>query len=343
MTAKTEKGSVLSTMSSSAYTSVNPSSTARYSERCRLREEATVQAQESYSYGSCRRAYHGFQPQGSSQNLPPLPPSSNTGAGTGTGIGSLPVSGRTSQNRLEKEREKDSEYSYNDGDIDRPWDDDKSKTRDEDEDDPDIHRKFLALTPANLGSMPQTDEDYPEVPRREEGMPMPAMKSRTLYWEDGEETREKYKENIQSEEAGAGGDAHFVRQSINSLGFLAGSSQGARRDANGLCTPSGGEDSLYIGYRRRGYGQQERIEEPIAVPISSASKTPKTELARAEVAHHDDHVIDASNMLNYESAGYRLMSTFEGTNTMNTDLHGSQSRPDISPLPLADRPISKGL
>lgn len=340
MTVKTEKGSVLSTMSSSAYTSVNPSCSARYSEKCRLREEGTVQAQESYSYGSCRRSHPSPQPPAHAQNHPPLPPTASTGAGTGTG--SLPVSGRTSQNRLEKEREKDSEYSYNDGDIDRPWDDDKSKTREEDDDDPDAHKKFLALTPANLGSMPQIDEDYPEAPRREEGMPIPAMKARTLYWEDGEETREKYKENIQSEEVGAGGDAHFVRQSINSLGFIAGSSQGARRDANG-CTPSGGEDSLYIGYRRRGYGQQERVEEPIAVPVSSASKTPKAELARAEVMHHDNDVVDASNTLNYESAGYRLMSTFEGTNTMNTDQHGSLPRPDTSPQPPSDRPISKGL
>lgn len=64
---KAEKGSMLSTRSSSAYTSVNASCplNTKCSDAVRVREEATVQVEENYTYGSCRKI--------SLSHLQPLP------------------------------------------------------------------------------------------------------------------------------------------------------------------------------------------------------------------------------------------------------------------------------
>lgn len=60
VTTKTEKGSMLSTSSSSAYTSVNASCplNSKCSDAIRDREEGTAQMEESYTYGSCRKTSH---------------------------------------------------------------------------------------------------------------------------------------------------------------------------------------------------------------------------------------------------------------------------------------------
>jgi hypothetical protein len=57
---RAEKGSMLSTRSSSAYTSVNASCplNIKCNEAIRVREEATVQVEENYTYGSCRKISH---------------------------------------------------------------------------------------------------------------------------------------------------------------------------------------------------------------------------------------------------------------------------------------------
>jgi hypothetical protein len=237
------------------------------------------------------------------------------------------VHGITGGDSGEKEKEKESEFSYYDGDMDRPWEDEKEKgkARDEEEDDPDYNRKFLLLTPANLGCMPPADDDISEPTRGTGAGAAPASNMKTRgqgqYWEEGEQGREKekQKENPRLEEAAtatAEGDVHYVRQSTNSVAFLGESSQGARRAASGLHAPSGAEGSLDTGYLRQqhgtGYGHADPHPEEFCTsnPLRDLSKGPRGAGAGAALA------VDSNQMLNYESAGYNQKSTFEGTNSM---------------------------
>lgn len=248
----------------------------------------------------------------------------------------------------EKEKEKEIEFSYYDGDMDRPWEDEKEKgrdrVRDEEDDDPDYNRKFLLLTPANLGCMPPADDDISE-PTRGAGAGIPPsnnLKTRGQgqYWDDGEQGREKekHKENPRLEEvatATAEGDPHYVRHSTNSVAFLGESSQGARRAVSGLRAPSGLEGSLDTGYLRQqhgtGYGHADPHPEEFCTSnaLRDLARGTGTWGAGNGNGNGAGHAMDTNQVLNYDSAGYNQKSTFEGTNSMILAMDSGLS----SPLP----------
>ena len=260
--------------------------------------------------------------------------------------------GDSGEKEKEKEKEKDNELSYYDGDMDRPWEEEKGRdrAREEEEDDPDFNRKFLLLTPANLGCMPPADDDVSEPTRGTGAGVAPPSNVKTRgqgqYWEEGEQGREKekHKENPRLEEAAtatAEGDAHYVRQSANSIAFLGESSQGARRAASGLHAPSGAEGSLDTGYLRQqhgtGYGHADPHPEEFCTTNAMRDHSRGTKGGGGGGGGGGGVAVlavDTNQVLNYESAGYNQKSTFEGTNSMILALDSRVS----SPLP--DRQIT---
>ena len=274
-TSKTEKGSLVSTRSSSVYTAVNPmglgsaAAIVRSSEADRDREEATLQVQESYSYGS------RTPKKGTAMHTPASSQSLSTSAITGQ---------IEREKEREKERERDSENSFNDGDMDRPWEEDKrDRLREEEEVGQDGSRKFLLLTPANLGCMPPVDEDFPE-PLRAPGTGMgngipTGSKAVVTAWEDtqAEAARAlRHKEKRLSEEVALEGDLQNRRHSSHSQIHLhlGDSSQGARRRAISAANKIAGVEDRQdaeTGYLRQLQDQeQEQCLEDL-IPLSSRS------------------------------------------------------------------------
>lgn len=361
MTSKTDKGSLVSTRSSSVYTAINPlglgsaSATVRSSEADRDREEATVQVQESYSYGS-RTPKKG--------TAMPTPPSSQ----------SLSVSVKTchiereKEKEKEREREKDSETSFNDGDMDRPWEEDKrDRLREEEELGQDGSRKFLLLTPANLGCMPPVDEDFLEpirAPVTGMGGGIPTgSKAMVNTWEDtqAEAARAlRHKEKRLSEEVLLESDLHNRRHSSHSQIHLhlGDGSQGARRRAISAANKFAGVEERQDtepGYLRNLQDQEQELRLEDLIPHSSKGtrdrdkdkerdkerdkgkerdkekereREANSALSGSRMREADVQVeVELHSNLYYESAGYHQVSTFEGKNTMVLESPMSHSPP----------------
>lgn len=256
------------------------------------------------------------------------------------------VPGIASGDSREKDKETENEYSYYDGDMDRPWEEETEKgrerAREEDEDDPDFYRKYLVLTPANLGCMPPADDEVSE-PQRGAGAGLGTAqpsnqkaRGQGQYWEEGEQGREKekYKENPRLEDvATAEGDAHYVRQSTTSVAFMGESSQGARRAASGMHAPSGAEESLDTGYLRQqqgiGYSRADSHAEEFSTSnaLRDLSRAAWGTGAGPSAGAVPAPAPDTSQVLNYESAGYNQKSVFEGTNSMVMALETRVSTP----------------
>lgn len=282
---KSEKSGLLSSVSSSVHgtNSLNP---LRHVEAAREREDATAQAQESYTY-----ALGGKE-------------SSITRAGI------LESSKGGQRIKVGGERDVEDDCDCDEDETDRPWEDDEpldSILEEVSSNSWDPHLQPLLLTPANLGCMPAIDEDTLERPKPMEAPILAApRKPREQGWLDEEKgsalSRGKGRKGYGFEEDNIG-NAHFVMQYMHANNRQLGlglNSRGGYRASNGRIDSS-----------------------PIPPPFDRHDpnrdinqSTSRAGRSTEEVEGTDNVVWDASNSLNYEAAGYRAEMNFSGTNSM---------------------------
>lgn len=281
---KSERSGRLSTVSSSLQGAVaNP---LRHVEAAREREDATAQAQESYTY-----ALNGRE-------------------SCVTRAGILESSKSSQRTKAGGERYVDNDCDCDDDEIDRPWVDDDpvdSILEEKLSSSCDPHLQPLLLTPANLGCMPAIDEDSVERPKPVEAPILAApRKPREQGWVDEEKgsslSRGKGRKGNAFEEETGMGNHHFVMQYMHANNKHLGlglSNKGGYRSGNGRIeiSPIPGPDRH--DSNRDGYRSNSRAER-----------------STEEIDGVDSANWDPSNNLNYEAAGYRTDMNFSGTNSM---------------------------